>query len=629
MAEIWKDTKFRWLAFAGVLVAIFEFLSLAGITFPPMYAIPFFSVVILLIGHQTLLQGVKALLSLNFRSINLLMVIAVAGAFYLEEYAEAAVVIVLFTLAEHLEDIGIEQSQSSLDRLVEKMPKMALLKGQSEPVPVADITIGQIIIIKPFEMIPLDGLVEEGVSYVDESTITGEPLPKDKRIGDDVFAGTLNKNGHLEVKVTRDVSTTAFAKIREMTFDAIKSKAETQKFIEKFSRYYTPGIILLALTWTFVPWLFWGWPFNTGFSEALALLVIACPCALVISTPISIFSAIGNASSRGALIKGGRYLEALGSICAIGLDKTRTLTYGEPIVTDVIPFGKHSREGLLSCAAGMEMLSEHPLAQGIVDAAKKEGLDLHTVENFESIVGKGAKADCTVCYDSHHCIGKLQFILEEHHVPQEVLEKIQMLQDEGKTVIVVSTHKEVEGIIALEDALRPESPELVADLRGLGITSVMLTGDHEITARAVAERVGIEDVRSELLPEDKAKAVSEMLDQYGPVAMLGDGVNDAPALALANVGISMSQLGSDTAIEAASVVILSNHLETIPFLVRLGRKALQIIKVNTTFAVAVKFLFIGLALGGMTNLALAIFADVGVTLLVVLNSLRLMNWQAK
>jgi len=625
MAEIWKDVRFRWLALTGVLVCFFEVLSLSGVEFPNFFSIPFFSVVILLIGHQTLLHGLQALFNLNFRSINLLMVIAVVGAFYLEEYAEAAVVIVLFNLAEHLEDIGIEKSQSSLDKLVEKMPKIAYLKGQEEPVKVSDISIGQVIVIKPFQMIPLDGVVTDGVSYVDEATITGEPLPKDKRAGDEVFAGTLNKSGHIEVKVTQTASTTAFAKIREMTFQAIQNQAETQKFIEKFSYYYTPGIIILALSWTFLPWLALGWPFEYGFSEALALLVIACPCALVISTPISIFSALGNASSNGVLIKGGKYLEALGQIKAMGFDKTRTLTYGEPKVTDVIPFGKHSREDLLSCAAGVELFSEHPLAQSIVDAAKGEGLTPHGVENFESIVGKGAKGDCLVCYDRHHCIGKLQFVLEEHHVPQEVLDRIKTLQNEGKTVIVVSTHNEVEGIIALEDALRPEAGGLVETLKKLGITSVMVTGDHKITAEAVAKKLGIADVRSEMLPADKAKAISDMLHKYGSVGMIGDGVNDAPALALANVGISMSTLGSDTALEAASVIILSNHLDTIPYLVQLGRKTLQIIKFNTAFAVLVKFIFIGLALGGMTNLAFAIFADVGVTLLVVLNSLRLMK----
>lgn len=618
-----QDTKFRWLIFSLVLVAVFEVLSLSGWDLPHVIAIPLFLSIILFIGHHTLLEGFQALFQLNFKSINFLMTIAVIGAFYLEKYEEAAIVIVLYNLAEKLEDLGIQQSKTSLSSLAEKMPKTAFIKGRDYSIPVSQVKIDDVLVVKPGEMIPLDGKVLFGFTAVDEATITGEPIAKDKMIGDFVFAGTLNKQGYIEVQVTKLSKDTTLAKIQEITLQAFQAKAHTQKFIETFSSYYTPSVILLAFLWMIIPPYFFSTPFDQSFQNALTLLVIACPCALVISTPVSIYSALGNAASKGVLIKGGRYLEAIGKIKAIALDKTRTLTFGNPIVTDVIPFGSNTKEHLLSCAAGIEIQSEHPLAKSIVQAAKEEKYVPHSVENFQIKVGKGAQADCLVCEDKHHCIGKLEFILEEHHVPQEVIEKVDLLQKEGKTVILICTHKEVEGVIGLLDEVRPESKQVILNIKSLGIIPVMLTGDNPISAQAVAKMVEIDDVKSSLLPENKAKEIQTLLDKYKSVAMVGDGINDAPALALSSVGITMSELGSDTAIEAASIVILSDYLNRIPFLIKLGRKTLQTIRLNIFLAIAIKLIFISLALFGMSNLALAIFADVGVTVIVILNSLRL------
>nr|WP_176454819.1 cation-translocating P-type ATPase [Criblamydia sequanensis]CDR35297.1 Cadmium-translocating P-type ATPase [Criblamydia sequanensis CRIB-18] len=618
-----KDTKFRWLILSLVLVAIFEVLSLSGWDLPHVIAIPLFLSIILFIGHQTLLEGFQALFQLNFKSINFLMTIAVIGAFYLEKYEEAAIVIVLYNLAEKLEDLGIQQSKTSLSSLAEKMPKVAFIKGRDFSIPVSQVKIDDVLVVKPGEMIPLDGEVLLGFTAVDEATITGEPIAKDKMVGDFVFAGTLNKQGYIEVKVTKLAKDTTLAKIQEITLQAFQAKAHTQKFIETFSSYYTPSVILLAFLWMIIPPYFFLTPFNQSFQNALTLLVIACPCALVISTPVSIYSALGNAASKGILIKGGRYLEAIGKIKAIALDKTRTLTFGNPIVTDVIPFGSNTKEHLLSCAAGIEVQSEHPLAKSIVQAAKEEKYVPHSIENFQIKIGKGAQADCLVCEDKHHCIGKLEFILEEHHVPQEVIEKIDLLQKEGKTAILICTHKEVEGVIGLLDEVRPESKQVILDIKNLGVTPVMLTGDNLTSAQAIAKMIDITDVKASLLPEDKAKEIQALLYKYKSVAMVGDGINDAPALALSSVGITMSELGSDTAIEAASIVILSDYLNRIPFLIKLGRKALQTIRLNIFLAIAIKLIFISLALFGMSNLALAIFADVGVTVIVILNSLRL------
>lgn len=621
--NLYQDSKFRWLILSLILVGIFEFLSLSGWDLPHIIAIPLFLSIILFIGHHTLLEGFQALFQLNFKSINFLMTIAVFGAFYLQKYEEAAIVIVLYNLAEKLEDFGIQKSQKSLGSLAEKMPKTALIKGRDFPIPVSEVKLDDVLVIRPGDMIPLDGEVLTGFTAVDESAITGEPIPKDKMAGDTVFAGTLNKQGYIEARITQLPQNTALAKIQEITFQAYQAKAQTQKFIETFSSYYTPAVILLAFIWMFIPPYFFSTPFDQSFQNALTLLVIACPCALVISTPVSIFAAIGNAANKGVLIKGGRYLEAMGKIQAIALDKTRTLTFGNPIVTDVIPFGSHTKEHILSCAAGIEIQSEHPLAKSIVQAAKTEKYTPHTIENFQIKVGKGAQADCLVCEDKHHCLGKLEFILEEHHVPQEVMDKIDFLQNEGKTAILVCTHKEVEGIIGLLDEVRPESKDVVQQIKDYGVTPVMLTGDNIISSQAIAKMIGISDVKASLLPEDKAKEIKNLLSKYKSVAMVGDGINDAPALALSSVGITMSELGSDTAIEAASIVILSDYLNKIPFLIKLGIKALRTIHTNIFMAIAIKLIFILLAMFGMSNLALAIFADVGVTVIVILNSLRL------
>lgn len=623
--KLWSDKKFRWLVLSVAVAGGFEFLSLAGIHMRAAVAAPLFAAIIIAIGYRTLLGGLKALLGLNFRSINLLMVIAVAGAFYLGQYEEATVVIVLFTLGERLEQFGIQTSKSALQGLVERTPKTAVVQNKGE-VPVEQVMVGDVLVVKPSDMIAIDGEIVSGSSSVDESTITGEPLPKDKHPGDTVFAGTLNKQGYLEVRVTKAAKDTTLSKIISITFQATKSKAETQKFIEKFSAYYTPAIIVITALLVVVPTLFFGQPFDRWFREGLTLLVIACPCALVISTPVSIYSAIGNASSRGALVKGGKFIEAIGRVRLVALDKTRTLTYGKPVVTDVIPFGDNTREHLLACAAGIELYSEHPLAHSIVANARLEEITLHEAENFEAVLGKGAKADCVVCYDRHHCIGKLAFITEEHEVREEVIARVDALQRQGKTSIVISNHREVEGIIAVSDELKPESKGVVASLRQLGVTTAMLTGDNHVPAMAVADEIGITDVRAELLPEDKAAAVSDLAKKYGPVAMVGDGVNDAPALALSSVGISMGAAGSDTAIEASSIAILNDRLELIPYLIALGRKTISTIKLNTAMAVVIKLVFVGLALAGMSNLVLAIFADVGVTVLVILNSLRLLRF---
>jgi Cd2+/Zn2+-exporting ATPase len=368
---------------------------------------------------------------------------------------------------------------------------------------------------------------------------------------------------------------------------------------------------------------------NHWLQQAITLLVIACPCALVISTPVAIYAAIGNASSKGALIKGGKYIEALAKIKVIALDKTRTITFGNPVVCDIIPLNGTSNEELLACTAGAEMFSEHPLAQAIVDASRKEGFEPHKTEQFKSIMGKGAIAKCLVCEDETIYVGKLDFIKEHQHTDKETEKIVEQLSHDGKTSVVVSFGDGVAGIIALTDEIKPDSAEALKNLESLNIEPVMLTGDSEKAAHYVAQQVGIKKIFGGLLPENKSEKIKELLRQYQTVAMVGDGINDTPALAQSTVGIAMGAAGSDTAIETANIALMNDKLSLIPFLVRLSRKTLQRIKINTIGAIAVKLIFITLAFIGYSNLVFAIAADLGVTLIVILTSLNLMKFEGE
>lgn len=622
------DKKFTWLLVAVILAVLLEILSIANIHVPMPYAPFIYGVFILAVGWEVLLNGVKSLFRLKFSSINLLMLIAVCAAFYLGEYPEATVVIVLYVLGEKLEDIGIESSMSALDGLVSNSPKIALVKESGQTVPVKDIKPGTVIQVKPYEQIPLDGIVESGESSVDESPITGEFIPKDKNTGDVVFAGTLNTSGFLEIKTTKLYEDTTFSKIIELTYESQKNRANSQKFIEKFAQVYTPIIIILAILLFVVPVFILGKDLDHWLLQAVTLLVISCPCALVISTPVAIYAALGNASSKGALIKGGKYVEALAEIRAIGLDKTRTITYGNPVVSDIIPLNDTDLEELLACSAGTETFSEHPLAKAIVEASYKKGFKPHASKSFESIAGEGVRSTCTVCNNGPVLIGKVDFIKKHHSVPDETGKTVERLSQEGKTSVIVSCEGKVKGILGLTDEIKPDSLDAIKALQAQGIETVMLTGDNDNAARFVAQSAGIQSVYGSLLPPDKSDKIKELISEYKYVAMVGDGINDAPALAASTVGIAMGAAGSDTAIEVADVALMNDKLSLIPFLIGLGKKTVKTIKRNTIGAIAVKIIFILLAFAGYSNLVFAIAADVGVTLIVILISLRLMKYQS-
>lgn len=627
ITELLKNKKFRLLLLSLVLILPLEFLSFFNIHFPLWFELPFFLVLIIWVGKTVFLDGIQSLLHFNFANINLLMTIAVVGALYVQQFEEAAIIVVLFALGETLQDIGMEKSQSALEDLVKKAPKSATVKGKEEKVPIEQITLDEVLIIKPGDQIPLDGEVVKGESLIDESVITGEHLPKNKHIGDMVFAGTQNGNGYLEMKVTKTAKDTTLAKIIDLTYSSAEKKSQSQQFIEKFASYYTPAILIIAILLVVVPVFVLHQPFTKWFTEALTLLIISCPCALVISTPITIFSALGNASKRGVLIKGGRFIEEMGKIKAIAFDKTRTLTKGEPIVSDVVTFNGFTQEEVLACASGLEAFSEHPIARSVEKKLEELHLPKHEYKNFSAVSGKGVKGNCLVCYDRHHCLGNLAFLKAEHAIHQEVIEKVTEFEKEGKTAIIMSEDKQVEGVIGITDEIRPESKGMINTLLQLRIKPIILTGDNQTSAQYVAKNLGISEVKASLLPEQKVTELKSLMREYRHVAMIGDGVNDAPSLASSSVGIAMGAVGSDVAIENADIALMTDNIGVIPFLISLGKRSIDTIRINIFSAVAVKLVFLMLAIVGFSNLTFAIFADVGVTILVVLNGLRLYSYR--
>ena len=632
MRELLKNNKFRLLIISLVLTIPFLVLSFYDIHAYIWIELPLFLIIIFLVGRKIFLSGLKSLIKLRFSNINFLMTIAVAGAFYLRQFEEAVIIVVLFAIGESLEEFGIKRSKKSLESLVKKTPKTALLKKMNSKVNsevnIEELKIGDIIIVKPGDMIPMDGNIIYGNSLIDESSITGEPIPKNKYKSDPVYAGTVNGNGYLEIEISGKAKDNTLSKIVDLTYKAAEKKISSQKFIEKFAKFYTPSVIAAAILLVVIPVLILRNPFNYWFNQALTLLIISCPCALVISTPVTVFSALGNATKNGILIKGGKFLEDMGRIRAIAFDKTRTLTHGIPEVSDIITFNGFKKEDVLACAAGLEVFSEHPIAGSLIKKAKELGIDTHKFNDFESVAGKGIKGECTVCDNSAHSLGNLKFIMEQQDIKVDkvVLQKIEELEKQGKTVVIMSEHKTIKGIIAISDTIRKEAYLISKSLKKLKIKPVILTGDTAPAAKFIGSSLNIDEIKASLLPQEKAEEIERLKEKYKYVAMLGDGVNDAPALASASVGISMGSVGSDIAIENSDIALMNDNLKALPYLVKLGRKSSRVIMFNIISAVVIKFIVLILAILGLSNLTLAIFADVGVTIFVILNGLRLFGF---
>ena len=613
----------------SILLIAFGFISMA-VNGNDNILTPLLFIASMLIGGSNMLKtGLINLTKLEF-DMRTLMTVAIIGGVLIGEWAEVAIVVVLFAISEALERFSMERARKSISSLMDIVPKEALIKrnGHEQLIHVDDIMVNDVMIVKPGQKIAMDGIITSGHSSVNQAAITGESLPVEKSNNDEVFAGTLNEEGFLEVKITKLIEDTTISKIIHLVEEAQGERAPAQAFVDKFAKYYTPAIMVVALLVATVPPLFFNAEWSTWVYQGLAVLVVGCPCALVISTPISIVSAIGNAAKHGVLIKGGIHLEEMGSLKAIAFDKTGTLTKGVPALTDykVLDSDTNGTE-LMSIVSALENRSQHPLASAIIKKADSINADYNNIviNHFSSITGRGIQGDMN---NETYYIGSPALFTELNtpNFNSELQQEVTALQEHGKTVMLAGTSDKVLALIAVADEVRETSKRVIQKLHEVGIDkTVMLTGDNQSTAKAIAEHVGVSDVQSELMPEDKLNAINKLKEKYKHVGMVGDGVNDAPALAASTVGIAMGGAGTDTALETADVALMGDDLQKLPFTVKLSRKTLNIIKANITFAIAIKVLALLLVIPGWLTLWIAILSDMGATILVALNSLRLIK----
>jgi len=598
--------------------------------FPPLLADGAFLIAIVAGGWFIVPKAWRAVRRLAL-DMNVLMTAAVIGALAIHEWSEGAAVAFLFGLSELLEAASLARARKAVRALMELAPETALLKegtGYSE-VPVDQVPVGATIAVRSGSRVPLDGRVIDGASEVNQAPITGESMPVEKRPGDLVFGGSINGSGSLEICTTKLHTETMIAKIIHLVEEAQSQKAPSQRFVDVFARYYTPAVMLVALLAMLLPPMLWHADWPTWFYRGLVLLVIACPCALVISTPVSVVSGLTAMARRGVLIKGGAVLEALGKLRTLAMDKTGTLTEGRPRVTNVIDLASVGENEILRIAAAIDTHSEHPVARAVVAHAEEQGIAFPRSENYQALHGRGAEG---TLQDHPYFVGNHR-LAHELAVCTPAIERQLAEIEAGAQSVVVVGHKPhagcpggALGIIAVGDALRANAPEAIKAMRRAGITKiVMLSGDNQRTASAIAARAGITEAYGDLLPDQKIGHVKALLDSDQHVGMIGDGVNDAPAMAIAGVGIAMGNGGTDAAIETADMALMQDDLGKVAEALLLGRRTLRTIQFNIAFALAVKFVFLVLAMIGHASLWLAILADTGATLLVILNALRLLK----
>ncbi|WP_291272268.1 heavy metal translocating P-type ATPase [Geothrix sp.] len=557
--------------------------------------------------------------------MNLLMVIAILGAISIGEWFEAATVAFLFAVSNALEGWSLSRARRAVEALMDLTPTLVQLvkNGGSTPVRPEEVSVGALFHVRPGERVPLDGLVLQGTSALNQAPITGESMPVTKVPGEEVFAGSINGDGALVIECSRPASDTVLARIIRMIGEASTKRAASEQWVDRFAKVYTPVVMVLALLVALVPPLMLGGIWGDWFYRALVLLVIACPCALVISTPVSIVAGLASAARHGALVKGGMYLEIPAHLKAIAFDKTGTLTEGHPSVVQVVPLNGHTKLELLRVAGAMESQSDHPLARAIVAHVKSQGVAFMPAQDFQAFQGKGATAFLN---GSAHWLGSHRFLEEQGAESPDVHAQLESLDADGRTVVAFGVGRELIGFLALADAVRPTTASVFQNLRGAGVEHlVLLTGDNKGTAQAVGRQVGLTEIQAELMPEDKVKAIEALVAKYGQVAMIGDGVNDAPAMARATLGIAMGAMGSDAAVETADIALMNDDLTRIPWLVNHSHRTLTVIRQNITFALAVKALFVVLTMVGHASLWSAIAADMGASLLVIFNGLRLLK----
>ena len=621
-------SDFSWgiILLAGILALFSELATYYLKTEFSVWAILPALMAIGLSGPPTFKKGWLALRT-KAMNINSLMMIAITGAVFIGAWPEAAMVTVLFALAERIERYSLDKARLAIRSLMQIAPEVARIKmadGTWQTIPIEQVQLDALFRVKPGERIPLDGIVVLGKSTVNQAPITGESMPVSKEVDDTVFAGTLNEYGVLEVKVTKASGDTLLAKIGKAIEQAQAERAPTQRFVDNFARYYTPIMVILAVFIALIPPLVFGTPFYEWLYKALTLLVIACPCALVISTPITVVSGLSSAAKHGLLIKGGSYLETGYHLKLIALDKTGTLTEGKPVVTDFIVNDKElAKEELLLIAASLDSHSEHPVAHALVTYWQQEQPNnlLLEVDEFSALPGRGVKGSIK---EELYFVGNHQLAEDNQVCNAEIEEILKRLEEEGKTTVILSNNSRVLALFAVADTVRKSSQWAISKLHEQGIKTAMLTGDNAVTAYAIAKQVGIDEVKANVLPTDKLQAINHLLEQYKNVGMVGDGINDAPALAKASISFAMGK-GTDTALETADVALMNDNLAMLPLYIDLSRNTARILRQNISLAIAIKGVFFVLALTGMATLWMAVFADMGASLIVVANGLRLLN----
>lgn len=602
---------------AGLLIVIAYGLGHLDII-PRLFEITIYAFAMVLGGYRWSKEGIEELIEEKEIGIELLMMAASIGSAILGMWDEAAFLVFLYGAAEALEEYTYARTKHSIKKLLKLAPKEArLLKNEKEiMIPAEDVGVGDLFLVKPGESIPTDGIILNGRSSVNEASVTGESIPVEKKEGKQVFASTINQEGALKIKATATFKDNTFSKMIHLVEEAQEKKGKTQLFIERFARVYSPLVLLSGLLLIIIPLLL-GLSFSDWATRAVVLLVAAAPCALVMSTPVAIASGIGKAGHSGVLIKGGVPLENLGKIKVVAFDKTGTLTKGEPKVTDVIALNGNEHE-VLRLAYSVNKFSEHPLGRAIVQKAEEAGIGSVKVTDFSSIAGYGAKGQIG---DSTMFVGKPELFRKYIHNIDSIQE-IEQFKNEGKTIVLVGSKDKLAGIIAIRDELRPEAKEVIETLRHLGIKSVMVTGDSEIVAKALAKEIGIDECQGNLRPQDKIEAIKTLQDKYGPTAMVGDGINDAPALAGATVGIAMGVAGTDAAIEAADVALMADDLRKVSMVIGLGKKSKQISTQNIIFSLLILAVLIPSALIGVMSVAVAVFFHEASELMAVGNGLR-------
>jgi Cd2+/Zn2+-exporting ATPase len=616
----------RVLRLAAGAVALVAGGLLALADAPELWTRACFALAIALPGYRIALSGLSNLLSTRTADMNLLMSIAVVGAAVLGEWAEAATVVVLFALGNALESYSADRARRAIRRLMELAPARArvLRDGHEVEVPAREVQVGELVAVRPGERVPIDGEVVEGRSSVNQAPITGESVPVPREPGDTVFAGSINGRGYLLVRTTRPYAEMMIARILHLVEAAQQTRAPLQRHVDRFAAIYTPAVMAGAAVLATVPWAVLGQPLQPWLYRALVFLVIACPCALVISTPVAIAAGLARAAREGILIKGGAYLELAGRIKALAFDKTGTLTEGQPEVVHVEPLGSLSEQQVLELAAAIEARSEHPLAAAVLRRAAAHAVGQITlpVQEFEALAGRGVQARIN---GHRYVLGSPALLAARGIDLSAVAGRLAEAEQHGQTVLALADEQGLLALFIVETRIRPGAAAAVARLHELGIAhTVMLTGDNAGAAAAVNCRIGVAEVRAGLLPEDKLRAVRELQRHYGLVAMVGDGVNDAPALAAADIGIAMGAAGTDVALETADIALMSDDLMKVPEAIALSRRTLGIVRQNIAISLLTKGVFLALGAAGLAGLWLAVLADMGTSLLVTLNSMRLL-----